>query len=242
MSKLLEHKKEDGTLTGWLENEHCYISNAPQGSEKWHKLRICAITGSTCSDYLGYSPFSSKDPKEAALRCVGLVKKEFTPEQLVRMKIGNEGEPIVRDYYSKHIGKQIDEVGIAIWKKDPRFRASLDGVYTNDDGDLCGVEIKIPRKVYNKLIVYKNTNPLPPGHSHIWESHYNQMIQCIEIVGLKYIDYVVAGCDDGKMYVERIYPNSRYFNNVIYTPGVIFLDTYVKPLMELHKIERLDFE
>lgn len=242
MSSLVQYPKTfgDGILVEWEETPSCYFSTAPQGSPLWDALHTGAMSSSRVSDYLGYSQFSSGDPNEAAMSCVGLTKKSFNSAQMQDTHIGITGEPLVRDFYSKHIGIPIKEVGIAVWKKDPRFRSSLDGMYVNAEGKLCGIEIKISKRVYPRLIAYYKQKVKKPDHTHIFDSHYNQMVQSMHIIGLEYIDYVVCGYNEGNTYVERVYPNPAYFENVIYKPGVHFLDTYVTPLMLERGIKRID--
>ena len=157
------------------------------------------------------------------------------------MHIGITGEPMLRQWYSDYIGVKIEEVGIAVWKKDPRFRASLDGKYGNK-----GVEFKITENIYKPLMYYyhtrsKNYNNLPPvtQYTHIWESHYNQMIQCMKICGLDSIDYVVSGYKENKVYIEKILPNENAWNS-LHTDCCLFLDNYVEPLMIQHNIKRID--
>lgn len=167
----------------WIESATCYFSTAPQCTKLWDELHIGTVSASKLSTWLGLTKFS-EGPEESALQCVGLSKKTFNSEQLDRTQIGIAGEPIVRKWYSESIATPISEVGVAVWKKDPRFRASLDGMYTKD-GVTRGVEIKVTDKVYWLLIQHfqalkKGVNNMPE-HSHIWDAHYNQMIQCIEI-------------------------------------------------------------
>ncbi len=66
------------------------------------------------------------------------------------MNLGNIYEGPVRDYLAKKLGSEIKETGFAIWKKDPRFGASLDGII-NDE---VGIEIKCPQRMYRPILEY----------------------------------------------------------------------------------------
>lgn len=235
----------------WIESDTCYYSTAPQMSPLWDKLHIGCISSSRVNTWLGRSKFS-EGPVESAKQCVGLSKKSFNSQQLDVMQIGIDGEPKVRDWYSKTMGIDIKEVGIAVWKEDPFFRSSLDGFYTDKNGDSHGIEIKISKEIYWPLVSYNNhktqgKKQVTPNWDkdtrkamHIWGSHYDQMITSIKVCGLKSIDYIVCGHIDNNVYIEKVYPDEERWENVIY-PGTMELRRdYIEPLMIKHDISRLD--
>ena len=196
----------------WKESDTCYYSLEAQGTDLWKSLRIGRLTGSVINSYLGMSKFSQGE-EESALQCLGLSKKEFTQDQIVNMEIGSKGEGLIRQWYSNYIGQPIEEVGLAVWKKDLRFGSSLDGLYGNK-----GIEIKISKEVYNPLI----------ENGYIWPSHYDQMVQAMAISGLQSIDYIVAGHQTNQILIKTIYPDPERWKQ-LYTKGVEFLDNYVEP-------------
>jgi hypothetical protein len=216
----------------WKESKTCWYSLAAQCTPEWDKLHVGCISASRNTTLIGRSKFSPETPEIAALECVGLHKKSFDSKALDRMSIGLKGEPIIRDWYSDYIGDKIEEVGIAVWKEDPRFRASLDGLY---GGGTKGVEFKITKELYEPLSQHLTSSK----NNHIWDTHYNQMIQCIAICGLDYIDYVVSSYNTNEVYIEKVYPDPERWKE-IYIEGCKFLDQYVTPLMKEHGIERID--
>lgn len=237
-------KFDEGEEISWVDSEECVYSTAAQCTKMWDKLHIGTVSASKLTTWLGMSKFS-EGPEESARQCVGLSVKTFNSEQLDRTQLGISGEPVLRDWYSKVIGKPIREVGIAVWKKDTRFRASLDGIYEDEDGT-HGVEFKITDKIYWPLIQYYQARNRgfamadDSQHSHIWDAHYNQMVQCMAVTGVKSIDYVVGGYKDNKVYIERVYPNMRHWTTNLYPMAVTFLKTYVEPLMVTNGIKRID--
>lgn len=240
--KYLTHDADD--TIDWTETETCYYSTAPQCTKLWDRLHIGAVSASKLSIWLGLSKFS-EGPEESARQCVGLSVKTFNSTELDRTQAGIKGEPVLRSWYSGVIGEDIREVGVAVWKADPRFRASLDGIYGTGDS-LYGVELKITDRVYWPLVQYyqarsRGLRNLPDSpHVHIWDAHYNQMIQCMAIAGLKSIDYIVAGYGNNKVYIEKIFPDPDHWNDVLLPKGRQFIETYVTPLMTTHGIQRID--
>ena len=226
-------------MSDWIEEKECYYSTEPQGTVFWDALHTGCISASKCASYLQMSSFSDSF-EESAKQCVGLSSKKFNSEQIDRTQIGIVGEPIVRDWYSSYIRKKINQVGIAVWKKDVRFRASLDGIYDNG-----AIEIKITNSIYKPLIkhiqsIKRGFTPPKDFHSHIWDSHYIQMVQSMAVTGKESIDYIVCSYETNEVYIERIYKNMDFWEQEIYPKGVHFLQTYVEPLMKLHTITRID--
>lgn len=224
----------------WVETDTTYFSTARQCTPLWDELHTGALSASRISTYLGLSKFSETS-EESALQCVGLSKKSFNSDQLDCTQIGVRGEPILRDWYSKIIGQPIEEVGIAIWKKDTRIRASLDGVY----GDKRSVEFKITSDIYWPLIEHframKNgTKPPPSKYEHIWTTHYNQMIQSMAVTGRTSMDYIVAGYKKNIVYMEEIPFDEKYWTTDLYPEAVNFYGKYIEPLMKEKDIKRID--
>lgn len=223
----------------WEDRPSCWMSKAPQCTPHWDRLHIGTVSASHLATYLGVSRFSDS-PEEAARQCVGLSQKTFNSEQLDRTRLGIEGEPVIRDWYAEMLGKPIRQVGLAVWKRDPRFRASLDGEF-----DDKAIEIKVSAKIYKPLVqhiqaVNRGYHPPPWSHTHIWDSHYLQMTQSMAVTGKEVIDYLVAGYETNEVYIERLAFNACLWDEDLYPRGVHFLETYVEPLMRQHQIQRLD--
>lgn len=260
MSSIVDYLKihEDQSVD-WIESETCYFSTAPQCTPLWDILHHGAISSSKVTSWIGDSRFSDS-PEESALQCVGLSKKTFDSKQLDAMHIGIKGEPAVRDWYEEKIGHKIKEVGIAVWKEDPRFRASLDGFYIDSDGIHRGIEIKITKDIYWPLICYykslrnkerkgsrdfsnEDPNPNPDTasgeYSHIWNSHFDQMQMAMKVTGVKSVDYIVCGHKKNQVFIQRIYQNEERWKE-LYKRGTEFLETLVEPLMVKHELKRID--
>jgi hypothetical protein len=231
----------------FIESKTCIYSTAPQLSEEWKRLRIGSLSASKITSLIGDSPFS-KSPEESALECLGLTKPIFTKEAQARMKIGTDNEGLVREWYSKRIGIPIRELGLAIWKENPIFRSSLDGIYTIGDQNV-GLEIKITDSMYKPLLLHHHShhpklndvmNDEPQRkNNHIWLSHYDQMIQNMAISGLDRMDYVVVDWKTNQVYIEEVYPNNEQWKLLV-EKGTKFYNRYVLPLSEQTGIKRYD--
>jgi hypothetical protein len=216
----------------WNVADNCFFSTAEQGSDEWHKLRIASLSASKLTSWLGKSKFSLGFA-ESALECLGLRKQTFTPLQTWAMKIGSDSEPIVRKWFIQTSKRPIREVGVAVMKSNPIFRASLDGM--DDEG---GIEIKVSSEIYFPLTSYRGYNV--PEIGHMWESHYNQMMQSMAVTGLKKMDYIMTGYLKNEVYIQPILFNQDYWEKELYHPGVEFYQKWVIPLMEKNGIKRID--
>ena len=163
----------------WFEYSTYYRAETKQKSLEWEKLRHCCLNSSDASKWAGRSnPMFIESPQQEALYICGVKKKEFSPLQIENMNIGNLVEPFVVKWYGEQNNINIPEVGLSVWKKDFRFRSSLD-IDPGEDFNFFG-EIKAPRKLYRPLIehieaIKKGFNPPPFYHQHIYNNHYDQM-------------------------------------------------------------------
>lgn len=236
-------KEYNGEPIEWVEKPTCYISTAAQCTPLWDALHIGSVSSSKLTTWLGRTKYY-EGLSESVLQCIGESHKKFDSASLDAATYGIIGEPIVRNWYSSVIDKKIEEVGIAVWKRDPRFRASLDGIYYDDSNMYYGIEIKVPKFLYKKLSHYYKSRQMHnnnhPPYGHICEAHYNQMIQSIAITGVEYIDYIVSGYSDNKTYIEKIYPDNELWEKTLYPMGVKFLEEHVEPMMLQKSIKRID--
>jgi len=207
-----------------------------QGSEEWLKMRIGRITMSQLSAITGRNNFRVSKEDEAKKIC-GLEKIKTNGY----MAHGRLTEPIIRTWYSEQIESPIREVGLAIWKKDPRFGGSLDGEINQDEG----IEIKAPYKMYNKLVDYieakkKGYKFYPGYHEHIYNSHYDQMTGYGVITNKKYMHYIVVCSDTQEAFVQRFPVDYNLWENELYPKACQFYDKYVVPMMSENNITRID--
>lgn len=240
----------DGVPIVWEDRPTCWMSTAQQTTKLWGQLRIGAITMSGISTYVGRSSFPETPYVSASIIC-GLSSKSFSVEQTAAMGIGILGEPLLRSWYQDQLTKQaiakhepppvVREVGVAVWKKDPRFRGSMDADVT----ETLFAEFKIPTKMYRPLIehiecVRKGYTPQPGEHAHIYNSHYDQMMGNGVIHGKTHVDYVVFSHTEKAAYTERLPVSTHHWDTVLYPQGVNFYEQYVAPLMVKHGINRID--
>jgi hypothetical protein len=223
------------------ERKTCYIYQAPQSSEEWMSARYGAITASSISEICDRSFFNvKKSPQELALTICGLTQNSYCNNLSVALQDGILGEKYIREWFSTDILKTpINEVGIALWKQDPFFRASLDGEALYNEEDIA-IEIKIPGKINKKLIdVFhswskKLNNPHPD--SYIFRSHYDQMTaQCV-ITGKTGCYYVVACINDGTSFYQFIDTDYDLWNNVLFPKAKKFHTQYVLPVIKQYDI------
>lgn len=209
-----------------MKDKGCYyLVDTKQGSRDWHYMRKGRITASRIGEIVGHSPFSDKSPEELSMSIRGELKEEFSPEARKRMDLGNEYEPKVRNMLAKKLGVEISETGFAIWKKDMRFGASLDGVI-NDD---IGIEIKCPVKMYEPIKKYMEEGDFSSGKiSHIWKSQYDQVIANGVITGRKNMIFCVYSIEEKKLFYQNVKVDYDYWNNFLYPKCCEFYDLYMK--------------
>lgn len=212
----------------------CYLLyDVEQGSDDWHELRRERITMSNIGKVVGHAPYYKGTKKELALELLGKLKIRHSPRSLKRMNRGNEYEPKVRDMLAKRLGCQISETGIAVWKKDKRFGASLDGIIDDE----CGIEIKCPARMYEPILNYMEAvrgglEPKVEHISHIWKSQYDQIIGNGVITGRKWMYFCVYGIEDKLFYVQKVKVDYKYWKKELYKPAAEFFDKYMQPILD----------
>lgn len=229
----------------WKKEETCYFSLNEQGGEVWKKLREGCIQASLisqiCERTTHNKNFPKKTPEELALTLCGLTKSSYTPSIKLAMEDGIIGEPIIRNWFSESVLKEpIKEVGVAVWNKDPFFRASLDGE-VDVGGIKSAIEIKIPQKFNSKYReVFHSwgkgvSNPHPD--SYIFRNHYDQMTTGSVITDKNGCYYVVACINDGTSFYQYIDTDWDLWEKTLYPKAKAFHTKHVIPLIESGEVD-----
>ena len=225
----------------WEARKTCWVSLAKQCSNEWKQKRIGRIPASLISEACGRSTINNRSARELAEVMCG-IKSTFKPDNELAMENGIIGEPYVREWYSKKIlHKPITEVGVAVWREDPYFSASLDGETLNYKDEPAAVEIKIPEKFNNKYIDVcqswsKNLNNPHPS-SYIFSSHYDQMTTGCIITNKAGCYYVVASIKGKALFHQYLPTDYDLWNNVLYPRAKKFHTEHVLPLLKEHNIK-----
>lgn len=164
-----------------------------QRSPEWHRVRAGRLTASNADSALGITSEKYRDRYIARIGRPDGETRFVTPA----MRHGNDYEDMVKQWYSKSRGVEVQDVGF-VYPLDPRFSrlgASPDGLV----GDEGMTEIKCPYNgIYPSLLERRAllaTNPAAireGDYSHIMPSHYLQMQVGMGIMGRKWCDYIVA--------------------------------------------------
>jgi putative phage-type endonuclease len=209
-----------------MKDKGCYyLVDTTQGSRDWYYMRKGRLTASRLGEIVGHSPFSNKTPEELAKYIKGELKENFSEESKIRMDLGNKYEPKVRNMLAKKLNVKIDETGFAIWKKDMRFGASLDGII-NDD---IGIEIKCPLKMYGPIKDYLEKGNFDENNiSHIWKSQYDQITANGVITGRKNMIFCVYSIEEKKLFYQNVKVDYNYWDTFLYPKACEFYDSYMK--------------
>ena len=122
-----------------------------QRTPEWFKQRKGRITGSVVGAALGVNPYMT--PDALIRRLVRLwhgAESEFNGN--IATEYGTLHEPIaIMDYINK-TGCVIDEVGFIVHPEHEWLGASPDGIFENNMGEQCILEIKCPFGLRNELL------------------------------------------------------------------------------------------
>lgn len=218
----------------WIDKGTYYLSTSPQGSDEWKRERIGRITMSNIARTAGHSDFDKLSDVAFAETLLGITEKTFSDISKYRMKRGTDHEDIARKKLELELGKlkeykniKITTAGLAVWKQDQRFGASLDGVVEIDgvESDI-GVEIKCPEKMYNNIKKYIDSGC--KGDLGIYPSHYDQMIGNGIVTNKKHMIYCVYGIDDEQLAWFKIPVDHDYWRYELYPKACEFYEGYMK--------------
>ena len=246
MTELVESEDSGSKMPIWQIRDTCYVSTHKQCSEDWARERIGCIPASMISKVCGRTNFSytgvSQTPEELAEIICGLSSESFDPYRVNLMEEGIRGEPVIKQWYSNRIiNRPITDIGVAVWKQNPYFRASLDGETIYDGGEPAAVEVKIPRKLNPVYIDVLQSwgkglrNPHPS--EYIFASHYDQMTAGSVITNKHGCYYIVACIRTKECFHQYIETDYEHWNTVLYPRAEAFRLKYVVPLLERNNIQ-----
>lgn len=208
-------KKKQKTESYALEEYIKYHQELVPNSPEWKIARKnFDVTASEAASAIGVSDY--KTPYKLWKQ-----KKRIEPEDDLdnnpNVKWGIQNEPEARFEFELGILSEeypdyyLTQPGITVYRKDPRFAASLDNLaIKKDDSDRFIIEYKCPQKLYGKEI------PL----------EYMIQIQC---------QMEFANCDKCYLHVWRpdaseytvVHRNKEFFSNFVY-PRLALFSTYLK--------------
>lgn len=201
-----------------INHERCLNIVCEQGTVEWDNIRKGRITMSSLGRILLFCKTEEEKHKYARI-IARLEKEEFTEEALARMKIGVDYEETVRDSYSKHIQQHIYTTGTCIFRENPIFSGSVDGIIEN--GDI--IEIKI---IEGDIPSFSCDD-----YSEIPLWYQYQMLGNMFITDSTMCHYVCYSRRSGKYYVRHFpYDHDRFINEC-YIPLCRYYKKYVLPVL-----------
>lgn len=203
-----------------------YSIDVEQGSPDWLYMKKGSITGSNIGKILGHAPFCDYTNERLAEILTGNYKEEFTKEAIDRMNKGTNNEPFIRNYLAKLLNVEIKLDKFNIYKKNPLFRGSLDGIIDDD----TFIEIKSPAYMYEDIVEHMKEEKEDSDISHFFRNRryqYDQIIMYGAITGRKNCIYCVYSHKDKKIFIQKIPIDLNYWNKC-YEEALIFYNQYMK--------------
>lgn len=117
------------------------VSDAPQGSDEWIRLRLGKATASRFAEVLAGGRGLTRRAYATQLALEIITGRQVETYTSLAMEIGTEREPAARAQYEALTGHFVSEVGFCMHETLP-CGASPDGLIGEDGG----VEIKCPRE------------------------------------------------------------------------------------------------
>ena len=141
---------------------------AAQRSTEWHEQRKGRVTGSVAGAILGLNQYQSPDAiLRRMVRDYHNLESEFTGN--IATEYGQLNEPMaLLDFVNKY-GYAVHEVGFYVHPDYAWLGASPDGIFENNMGEQCILEIKCPFGLRNE--------PLPQFKTIEHQPHYYAQVQ-----------------------------------------------------------------
>lgn len=209
---------EDNNSLIPINHERALLIDGTQTDENWIRSRIGRIGMSRLGNILIFCKTEEQKIRYANIIC-GLIHEEFTEEAKERMRIGLEFEDVVRQSYANQIGQKILTISSCIFRENPIFSGSVDGILEN--GDL--IEIKIIEKDIPEFYS-SDFSEIP-----LW--YYYQVQGNMFITDSTRCHFVCYSRKSGKMYVRIVPYNHERFINEVYIPCCKYHKKYVMPLL-----------
>jgi putative phage-type endonuclease len=204
------------------------MSQAPQRSQQWHEARKAKITGSVSGAILGLNPYMTPDAVMRRLvRDYHGQESEFTGN--IATEYGQLNEPMALLGFINKYGYAVDEVGFCVHANYAWLGASPDGIFENNMGEQCILEIKCPFGLRNDLLpVFKSIEQQP---------HYYAQLQVeMACTGLKQT-YFYQWSQHGDS-LEIVPFNQQWFNDNL--PKLkAFYDEFLKQINNPAHLEPL---
>lgn len=201
-----------------INHDRCLNISCEQGTQEWDDIRKGRITMSMVGKIILF--LKTEEEKQNYARIIARIDKEiFTEEAIERMKVGIDYEDAVRESYSNHIRQHIFTTGTCIFRENPIFSGSVDGILEN--GDI--IEIKITEKDLPSFAC-DDYSEIP-----LWYQY--QMLGNMFITDSLVCHYICFSRKSGTYYV-RLFPyNHDRFINECYIPLCKYYKKYVLPLL-----------
>lgn len=209
----------------FCERETCWMMNPPQLSEEWHRWKIGRLGSSHIGVVMNHLPHVTFDDDYIEESIIKTKTKIFSAVEQERMAYGTLQEKEIQERYAKHIGKELANVSLAIWKNDARMAGSLDFEFA--DNPKAGGEIKAPGKAPVRFVEYFNAqkNKYISPHRrcryekqmhHIYRNHYDQMIYNGIITNKNTMHYVIEDRATKSLYYDSFPVDEQYFWSQLY--------------------------
>jgi hypothetical protein len=217
----------------WIEEKTYWLHKYPQLSPEWFRERKFRLTVTKYNPIVNPSVYC--DQEDVVKNYQG-IEPEKTIQSQVACDFGIKTEPYAREWYEKTYQQDVRQAGLAVPKWDPRLGASVDG-FVGEEGI---IEIKCPLSMYYAITKYQMRRkegwvPDKGYHGHIFDSHYDQMQGNMAITGRQWCDYIIYCPNENKEFVERIYFDPSYWNDLMYPKITKFLEKNKELFEDLRK-------
>jgi len=120
-----------------------------QQTEEWFQKRIGMVTGSVAGTICNYNSYQTKEELiQAKVKDVRF-NNIFTEH-------GNKYEDVAVELFEQKNNVKVEEIGLVVHRDYPYIGASPDGIFLDNDNQVCLLEIKCPyrRKITGDIPIY----------------------------------------------------------------------------------------